>query len=41
MHLRVNDKPRSGRPTLIDADIVKTTIEQDPFFDNIVDCGKA
>uniref|UniRef100_A0A1I7X1E0 Histone-lysine N-methyltransferase SETMAR n=1 Tax=Heterorhabditis bacteriophora TaxID=37862 RepID=A0A1I7X1E0_HETBA len=27
-----NDKPRSGWPSLIDGDIVKTIIEQDPFF---------
>lgn len=28
----LSDKPRSGRPSLIDDDVVKTMLEQDPFL---------
>lgn len=28
----ISDKPRSGRPSLIDDDVVKTMLEQDPFL---------
>ena len=28
----LSDKPRSGRPSLIDDDVVKTMLVQDPFL---------
>ena len=28
----LSDKPRSGRPSLIDDDVVKAMLEQDPFL---------
>ena len=37
----LSDKPRSGRPSLIDDNVVKTMLVQNSFSDNIRDCRKA
>lgn len=34
-NFELSDKPCSGRPSLMNDDIVKATLEQDPCLDNI------